>query len=111
TPSAQLSENEIAAARTVVLTELNPQHQPRFVWPPSFVLARAYVDQLERSHGLSAARIAAVRQALTGAESARGGARRTALTALATALTGEARSSSDGAKVTMLAEAVRALAG
>ena len=51
---------------------LNTQGQPQLVWPPTFALARAYVDQLERSNGLPAARIAAVRQALTSAESASG---------------------------------------
>ena len=54
TPSALLSQNEIDAAKTVQLDYLNAQGQPKFVWPPSFALARAYVDQLERSRGLSA---------------------------------------------------------
>jgi hypothetical protein len=55
-PSAYLSQNEIDAANTVRLEEFNAQGQPRFdLWPPSFALARAYVDQLERS-GLSWAR-------------------------------------------------------
>ena len=42
------------------------------VWPASFALARAYVDQLERSKGLEPGRIAAVRQGLAGAEKAKG---------------------------------------
>ena len=54
TPSAFISQNEIDAAKTVHLDYLNAQGQPKFVWPPSFALARAYVDQLERSSGLSA---------------------------------------------------------
>ena len=110
TPSGFLSENEIAASKTVRLDYLNAQGQPQFVWPASFALARAYVDQLERSGGLSTSRIAAVRTALTGAESASGTARRTALTALATALASDAASSGDGGKVQMLADAVRDLA-
>ena len=51
-PSGLISENEIAAAKTVKVNYWNTQDQQRFVWPPSFALARAYVDQLERSKGL-----------------------------------------------------------
>jgi hypothetical protein len=109
TPSAYLSANEIEAARTVVLDELNPQGQPHFEWPPSFALSRAYVDQLERSRGLPAGRVAAVRAALDAAESARGDARSAALAALAGALDGEAAGSSDARKVRMLAASLRDL--
>ena len=55
TPSGFISQNEIDAAKTVHLDYLNTQGQPKFVWPPTFALARAYVDQLERSQGLEAA--------------------------------------------------------
>ena len=48
----------------------NVQGQPRYTWPASFALARAYVDQLERSKGLSEARISGLRQSLTSAEGA-----------------------------------------
>src|SRR5690606_21829554 len=51
-PSAHISQNEIDAANTVRLEYLNAQGQPRYEWPPSFPLTRAYVDQLERSGGL-----------------------------------------------------------
>jgi hypothetical protein len=108
-PSQYISQNEIDAARTVHLDYLNTQGQPHFTWPASFALARAYVDQLERSHGLAAARIATVRQALQRAEGASGAARRTALTSLATQISGYAAGSSDAAKVRMLAGAVRDL--
>ena len=73
-------------------------------------MAKAFVDQLERSKGLSAARITAVRDALAGAERATGAARRTALTTLATSLNGDVTGSSDQAKVKMLATAVSDLA-
>jgi hypothetical protein len=109
-PSAYISQNEIDAAKTVHLDYLNTQGQPKIVWPPSFALARAYVDQLARSNGLSSSRIAAVRSALASAESTTGGARTTALSALATQVDGDASGSSDAAKVRLLAEAVRALA-
>jgi hypothetical protein len=103
TPSAFLSQNEIDAARSVRLDYLNTQGQPRFVWPPSFALARAYLDQLERSSGLPADRIAALRRGLTDAEAQSGAARGDRLTALATTLTGPG-------KVGALAEAIRSLA-
>jgi hypothetical protein len=109
-PSAFLSQNEIDAARTVRVEELNPQGQQRFDFPPSFALARAYVDQLERSGGLAAARINEVRQALSGAEGNSGAARRTALEGLASALDGDAAGARDAAKVRVLAGAVRSLA-
>ena len=110
-PSAFISQNEIAAANTVHLDYLNTQGQPKLVWPPSFALARSYVDQLARSNGLSASRITAVRQALAGAEAASGGQRQSALSALATQIDGDASGAGDAAKVRKLAEAVRALAG
>ena len=109
-PSAFISQNEIDAARTVHLDYLNAQGQPRFVWPPSFALARAYVDQLERSRGLSESRLAGVRNALQAAEQASGTSRQNALTTLATQLDADAATSTDAAKVRKLAAAVRDLA-
>ena len=71
-PSDAISQNEIDAANTVKMTFLNVQDQPKFEWPATFALSRAYTDQLERWHGLSASQVAAVRSALSGAESASG---------------------------------------
>jgi hypothetical protein len=110
TPSAYLTQNELDAAKSVHLDYLNTQGQPHYTWPASFALARAYVDQLERSHGLSATRIATVRGALQRAERGSRTARRTALTSLATQISGYAAASSDAAKVRTLAAAVRTLA-
>ncbi|MDQ6888596.1 MAG: hypothetical protein M3068_15105 [Gemmatimonadota bacterium] len=110
TPSGSISQNEIDAAKTVHLDYLNTQGQPKLVWPASFSLARAYVDQLARSSGLAAGRISAVRQALSTAEQASAGQRRDALTQLATALDGDAGGAGDAGKVRMLAGAVRELA-
>jgi hypothetical protein len=109
-PSGLISQNEIDAANTVKLDYLNAQGQPKFVWPPSFALARAFVDQIERSKGLAPARITAVRGALSAAEKQTGGQRRTALNTLATELRDELNRSTDSAKVEMLANAVRDLA-
>jgi hypothetical protein len=110
TPSAYISQNEIDAAKTVHLDYMNTQGQPKFVWPASFSLARAYVDQLARTNGLSSARISAVRSALASAESASGGQRRDALNQLATQLDTDASGAGDAAKVHTLAGAVRNLA-
>ncbi|HET9709790.1 MAG TPA: hypothetical protein VFP39_15930, partial [Gemmatimonadales bacterium] len=88
----------------------NVQDQQKIVWPASFVVARAFVDQLERSHGIAAVRIQAIRSALSAAEQKSGSARSGALTSLATGLDRDATTSSDGAKVKLLATAVRDLA-
>ena len=109
-PSPHISQNELDAANTVKLEYLNAQGQPRFVWPPSFALARSFVDQLERSKGLAAARITAVRNDLAAAEKQSGTTRRAALTKLATQLSSEVSGSSDQAKMQMLAGAVKDLA-
>jgi hypothetical protein len=110
TPSEFISQNEIDAAKTVHMDYLNAQGQPKFVWPPSFALARAYVDQLERNKCLSPARISAVRSALSTAEKASGSARKDALTTLSTQLNGDASGSCDGARVQKLSNAVKDLA-
>ena len=108
-PSAFISQNEIDAAKTVHFDYYNTQGQQKLVWPASFALARAYVDQLERSNGLSAARISSIRQSLAAAESS--GNRQSALTTLASAIERDAAGSSDAAKVRALTDAVRRLAG
>ena len=102
-PSAHLTQNEIDAAKTVKLEYLNTQGQPKFVWPASFALARAYLDQVERAKGMSSSKIASTRTALSAAESATGAARTTALNALASTLASEA-------KAGKVREAVQALA-
>jgi hypothetical protein len=109
TPSVLLSQNEIDAAKSVRLEYLNAQSQPRFVWPATFALAGAYLDQLERSGGLSASRIEATRQGLASADNASGAVRREALARMADELSGEAGGSSDAAKVRMLSATVREL--
>jgi len=110
TPSEFISQNEIDAAKTVHFDYFNAQGQPRLVWPPSFALARSYVDQLERKKCLSSARIAAVRQGLESAEKASGSGRSTALNQMTTQLESDARGSCDGARVQKLAAAVKDLA-
>jgi hypothetical protein len=109
TPSAFLSQNEIDAAKTVHFDYLNAQGQPKLVWPPSFALARAYVDQIARSNGLSEQRISAIRKSLADAEAASGTARKQRLSALAAQLNADVKTSRDAAKVRILAGGVREL--
>jgi hypothetical protein len=68
-PSRFLTQNEIDAAKTVRVAELNVQNQQQIVWPAQLVVAKAYLDQLERSQALPADQIAAVRSAIQSAES------------------------------------------
>ena len=110
TPSEYLSENEIAAAKLVMMDEYNPQAQPQLEWPAAFPVARAWLDQLVRNNGLPAARTAAIDAALTTAERASGSARAEQLTRLATALDADAAGARDATRVRGLAAAVRQLA-
>jgi len=68
TPTKFLTQNEIDAAKTVKVAELNVQNQQRLVWPKNLTVAKAYVDQLERSQALPADRIAGLRSAIQKAE-------------------------------------------
>jgi hypothetical protein len=69
TPTQFLTQNEIDAAKTVRVDTLNVQNQQKLEWPAHLVVAKAYVDQLERSQALPAGRISALRTAINGAES------------------------------------------
>jgi hypothetical protein len=110
TPSADLTQNEIDAAKLVHFDRLNPQSQPKIVWPAAFPVARAYVDQLVRDNGLPAARTSAISSALKSAEGMRGAKRASALQALAKQLDGDAAHAGDAARVRELAKVVRGLA-
>lgn len=109
-PSGLLSKNEIDAAKTVKFEYLNAQEQPKLVWPASFALARAYLDQLDRDHGLAGDKIASARAELDKAEKLSGQGRRDALTALSTRLHGDARGAAAEPKTHLLASAVGDLA-
>ena len=64
TPTKDLTQNEIDAARAVRVADLNVQNQQKIVWPRNLTVAKAYVDQLERSQALPADRITALRTAI-----------------------------------------------
>ena len=69
TPTKFLTQNEIEAAKTVHVSELNVQNQQKLEWPSTLVVAKAYVDQIERSQALTAKKIAGLRKAIQAAES------------------------------------------
>jgi hypothetical protein len=110
-PNGLITENELAAAKTVKMPYLNTQDQQRLTWAPSFALARAYLDQLERSNGLGGDVISSARTTLANAERRSGSQRKTALTELAAQLNGAAAGAArDQAKVQTLATTVADLA-
>ena len=104
-PSAYLSENEIAAATLVRGNVLNVQAQSRVTWQPSVAVARAYLDQLARTKGISSARASAARSAMDRTDTSR-------LNAVATELDAEAGSAKtlDAARLRSLAATLRARA-
>jgi hypothetical protein len=88
TPSQYLSQNEIDAAKLATRegcgapNDLNVQCQPHYVWPASFVVARAYLDQLTRDKALPQDRADALSAAMKQVEDTTGAARATAKTHL-----------------------------
>jgi hypothetical protein len=108
TPTQNLSQNEIDAAKTVRVAALNVQNQEKIEWPRQLVVAKAYVDQLERSQALPADRIAALRQAIQKAEMNRKELGK--LKSLAPSLeksAGETKSAADSARLQALAEILK----
>ena len=71
TPTKFLSQNEIDAAKSVRVAELNVQNQEKIVYPRNLTVAKAYVDQLERSQTLNSDQVADLRQTIQNAESSK----------------------------------------
>ncbi|MFZ0060889.1 MAG: hypothetical protein WAL47_02555 [Pyrinomonadaceae bacterium] len=69
TPTKFMTQNEIDAAKAVHVAALNVQNQEKIEWPRTLVVAKAYVDQLERSQALPADQVTALRKAIQDAES------------------------------------------
>jgi hypothetical protein len=108
TPTQNLTQNEIDAAKAVRVAELNVQNQQKIEWPRQLVVAKAYIDQLERSQALPADRIAALRQSIQKAESSRSELGK--LKSLAPSLeksAGLTKSAADSARLQALAEILR----
>jgi hypothetical protein len=106
-PTQYLTQNEIDAAKAVRVAELNVQNQEKIEWPRQLVVAKAYVDQLERSKALPTDQIAALRQGIQRAESSR---KLEKLKSLAPSLEKSAlltKSAADSARLRALAEILR----
>ena len=108
-PSEHLTKNEIDAAKTVKWAYLNAQGQPKMEWPPSFALARAYTDQMERKGCLAAPRVSSIRNSLAAAEKAPAAQRSAALAQLVTQVEADSRGSCDPKKMQLLKNAIQAL--
>jgi LVIVD repeat len=106
-PSAHLTQHEIDAAKLVHFDISNPSDQQQLTWPASFVVARAYIDQLARDGGLSADQLTHVSGAVDAAEQTQGRARLAALKTLASEIDREIKGSSDPRRVRMLAATLR----
>ena len=109
TPSGFISPNEIEAAKSVKLDYFNVQSQVKFTWPASYSLARAYLDQLERSRGLEQSKINDARAELAKAEKSAGSRKDSVLAQLVSRLEADVNGSGDAAKVRLLAGTVRQL--
>jgi hypothetical protein len=68
TPTKFLTQNEIDAAKTVMVDSLNVQNQQRIEWSAKLVVAKAYLDQLSRAQALPADRIGKMQKAIKNAE-------------------------------------------
>jgi hypothetical protein len=113
-PSEYLTQNEIDAAGLARSEEFNPQEQPRIVWPASFVVARAYIDQLARTNALPQERVRALRVALDRGDKVRSGDKSAAATldqldSLASQVDKDAGAAAkaDAARLRALAAAIR----
>ena len=109
-PSQYLSQDEIDAANLIKNTMSSPRDQVKLVWPASFVVARAYLDQLDRMHGLASDKLSAIRGSLDAAEHMNGAPQRGALQKLAKQTEADAKGAQDADRVHWLAGTLKDLA-
>jgi hypothetical protein len=105
-----LTQNEIDAAKTVQVSELNVQNQQKIEWPAQLTVAKAYLDQLERSQALQANRIADLRKAIQNAETShmnKGKLKRLASMAPSVEKSADAASPTDATRLRALAEILK----
>jgi hypothetical protein len=111
TPTKFLTQNEIDAAKTVHVNELNVQNQQKIEWPAQLVVAKAYLDQLARSQALPAEQIAALRKAIHSAEkshlSEKNLSKLKGLTPALETSVSSAKSTADQTRLTALAEILK----
>ncbi|WP_262693121.1 DUF305 domain-containing protein [Kordiimonas aquimaris] len=115
-PSEYLTENEIAAASIADQgTVFNPQQQFRVSWPADPVVARAYIDQLQRSNALSASTVSNLTTALDRSQASLEQGSRDAntanqLTTLATALNASEGNAKTQERLASLGETLNGIA-
>lgn len=107
TPSKFLTQNEIDAAKTVQVSELNVQNQEKIEWPRKLVVAKAYIDQLERSGGLSADQITSLRDSIQNAETSKKTKKLKKLAPSVEKSAAEAKNGADAARLNALAEILK----
>jgi hypothetical protein len=107
TPTELLTQNEIDAAKAVQVKELNVQNQQKLEWPAKLVVAKAYVDQLERSGGLPADQVASLRKAIKKTEKSHLNKKQVAKLS---AMTGDIEATASSAKTPADASRLEALA-
>jgi hypothetical protein len=111
TPTDQLSANEIAAAKLVIMDEYNPQSQPVIKWPAAFVVVRSYLDQLVRNQGVTRDRSQAYNDALTAAEAEQDKQkRRNMLNNIAKQVDKDIKDATDKQRMEWMVKAIRDLA-
>jgi len=112
TPSEFLSDNELAAANLVRFEEFNSQQQPKVTWPASFVVAKAYLDQMVRAKTIEPARAKDIETALDRGDtrSGRSGASLSDLDGIATQLETDAAApgAKDAVRMRAMAAAIKA---
>ena len=110
-PTKNLTQNEIDAAKSVQVAELNVQNQQKIEWPRTLIVAKAYIDQLERVQGLPSDKITSLRAAIQKAEGSNLNKKDLGkLKSLAPSLeksSGLTKSAADAARLKALAEILR----
>ena len=111
TPTKFISQNEIDAAKTVQFAQMNVQTQEMNKWPKNLTVAKAYVDQLERSQAIVPNQVAELRKSIEKAEGSKlGESDVSKLKSFVTWFeknTGQAKSPADVARMKALAEILK----
>jgi hypothetical protein len=107
-PTKFLTQNEIDAARSVHVAELNVQNQQKIEWPAQLVVAKAYLDQLARTQALPSRQISSLQKAIRSAEKSHMAEKKVAklksLTAALESSSTPARSPADSSRLKALVE-------
>ena len=110
-PTKFLTQNEIDAAKSVQVAEFNVQNQQKIEWSRKLIIAKAYVDQLERSKAMSSGKITNLRKSIQSAESSKLSKKdRKKLKSLAKSLkktAGSTKSGEDSVRMKALAEILK----